>query len=148
MTEGEVPEEDYKIDLGRGEIKRKGQDLTIIAWSNMVPRSLEAAEMLADEGIEAEVIDPRTLVPLDLDLILDSVRKTEHVLIAQEAVRRGGIASGISSIIQEGAFDYLDAPVGIIAGKNTPVPFNLELEKVVVPGSGDIYRAAKKLIYT
>ena len=148
MTEGEVPEEDYKIDLGRGEIKRKGQDLTIIAWSNMVPRSLEAAEMLADEGIEAEVIDPRTLVPLDLDLILDSVRKTEHVLIAQEAVRRGGIASDISSIIQEGAFDYLDAPVGIIAGKNTPVPFNLELEKVVVPGSGDIYRAAKKLIYT
>jgi pyruvate/2-oxoglutarate/acetoin dehydrogenase E1 component len=147
MTEGEVPEEAYNIELGSGDIKREGKDLTIIAWSNMVNRSLEAAEMLAGEGIEAEVIDPRTLVPLDRELILASVRKTEHVLIAQEAVRRGGIASDIASIIQEEAFDYLDAPVGIIAGKNTPVPFNLELEKIVVPGSREICEAAKKIIY-
>jgi pyruvate dehydrogenase E1 component beta subunit len=147
MTEGEVPQEEYNIDLGIGDIKREGSDLTIIAWSYMVHRSLEAAEMLATEGIEAEVIDPRTLVPLDRELILGSVRKTEHVLIAQEAVRRGGIASDIASIIQEDAFDYLNAPVGIIAGKNAPVPFNLELEKVVVPGSHEIYEAAKKIIY-
>ncbi len=147
MTEGDVPAEEYSIDLGKGDVKREGRDLTIIAWSNMVPRSLEAAELLANEGIQAEVIDPRTLVPLDRDLILDSVRKTEHVLIAQEAVRRGGIASDIASIIQEEAFDYLNAPVAIVAGKNTPVPFNLELEKVVVPGSGDILKAAKQLIY-
>jgi pyruvate dehydrogenase E1 component beta subunit len=147
MTEGEVPEEAYNIELGTGDVKREGKDLTIIAWSNMVYRSLEAAEMLADEGIEAEVIDPRTLVPLDRELILSSVRKTEHVLIAQEAVRRGGVASDIASIIQEEAFDYLDAPVGIIAGMNTPVPFNLELEKVVVPGSREIFEAGKKIIY-
>jgi pyruvate/2-oxoglutarate/acetoin dehydrogenase E1 component len=147
MTEGEVPEETYRIDLGKGDVKREGRDLTIIAWSNMVHRSLEAAEMLAGDGIEAEVIDPRTLVPLDRELILGSVRKTEHVLIAQEAVRRGGIASDIASIIQEEAFDYLNAPVGIIAGKNTPVPFNLELEKIVVPGSREIYETAKKIIY-
>lgn len=147
MTEGEVPEETYRIDLGRGDIKREGHDLTIIAWSNMVHRSLEAAEMLAEDGIEAEVIDPRTLVPLDRELILGSVRKTEHVLIAQEAVRRGGIASDIASIIQEEAFDYLNAPVGIIAGRNTPVPFNLELEKIVIPGSREIYERARKLIY-
>jgi pyruvate dehydrogenase E1 component beta subunit len=147
MTEGEVPVEAYHIDLGVGEIKREGRDLTIIAWSNMVHRSLEAAERLAGEGIEAEVIDPRTLVPLDRELILESVKKTEHAMIAQEAVRRGGIASDIASIIQEEAFDYLNAPVGIVAGRNTPVPFNLELEKVVVPGSEDICNAAKKLIY-
>lgn len=147
MTEGEVPEEEYSIDFGMGDVKRKGKDLTIIAWSNMVHRALEAAEMLAGEGIEAEVIDPRTLVPLDRKMILTSVRKTEHVLIAQEAVRRGGIASDIASVIQEEAFDYLNAPVGIIAGKNTPVPFNLELEKLVVPGSLEIYEAAKKIIY-
>lgn len=147
MTEGEVPEETYRIDLGKGDIKREGRDLTIIAWSNMVHRALEAAEMLAEDGIEAEVIDPRTLVPLDRELILGSVKKTEHVLIAQEAVRRGGIASDIASIIQEEAFDYLNAPVGIIAGKNTPVPFNLELEKIVVPGSREIYQRARKLIY-
>jgi len=147
MTEGEVTEEEYCIDFGKGDVKREGKDLTIIAWSNMVHRALEAAEMLAGEGIEAEVIDPRTLVPLDRELILTSVRKTEHVLIAQEAVRRGGIASDIASIIQEEAFDYLNAPVGIIAGKNTPVPFNLELEKLVVPGSREIFEAAKKIIY-
>jgi pyruvate dehydrogenase E1 component beta subunit len=147
MTEGEVPEKEYSIDFGTADIKREGNDLTIIAWSNMIRSSLEAAEMLSGEGIEAEVIDSRTLVPLDKDLILNSVRKTEHVLIAQEAVRRGGIASDISSIIQEEAFDYLNAPVGIIAGKNTPVPFNLELEKLVVPGSQEIYKAAKKIIY-
>jgi len=147
MTEGEVPEKAYNIELGVGDIKREGKDLTIIAWSNMVLKSLEAAGLLAADGIEAEVIDPRTLVPLDRELILGSVRKTEHVLIAQEAVRRGGIASDIASIIQEEAFDYLNAPVGIVAGKNSPVPFNLELEKVVVPGSQDIYDAAKKLIY-
>ena len=147
MKEGEVPEKKYSINFGKGDIKREGKDLTIIAWSNMVHSSLEAAEKLSAEGIEAEVIDPRTLVPLDKELILGSVRKTEHVLIAQEAVRRGGIASDIASIIQEEAFDYLNAPVGIIAGKNTPVPFNLELEKLVVPGSQDIYEAAKKIIY-
>jgi len=147
MTEGEVPEKKYSIDFGKGDVKREGKDLTIIAWSNMVQKSLEAAEMLSGEGIEAEVIDPRTLVPLDKDLILGSVRRTEHVLIAQEAVRRGGIASDIASIIQEEAFDYLNAPVGIIAGKNTPVPFNLELEKLVVPDSQEIYEAAKKIIY-
>jgi len=147
MEEGIVPEEEYVLEFGKGDIKRSGNDLTIIAWSNMVYRSLKAAEMLAKEGIEAEVIDPRTLVPLDKELILQSVRKTEHVVIAQEAVRRGGIASDLVSIIQEEAFDYLDAPIEIVAGKNTPVPFNLNLEKIVVPEVEDIYNAGKKVVY-
>jgi pyruvate dehydrogenase E1 component beta subunit len=146
MNEGPVPEEEYTIDFGKGDIKREGKDLTIIAWSNMVHRSLEAAEILDKEGIEAEVLDPRTLVPLDKELILQSVRKTEHIVIVQEAVRRGGVASDIASIIQEEAFDYLDAPIQIVAGKNTPVPFNLNLEKLVTPGIEEIVTAAKSTL--
>lgn len=147
MTKGVVPEHEYTIELGRGDIKKVGKELTIIAWSGMVNRCLEAAEMLLKEGIDAEVVDLRSLVPLDIELILDSVRKTEHVLIVQEAVRRGGVASDIASVIQQEAFDYLDAPVEIVAGLNTPCPFNVELEKMVVPQVEDIYRAAKNVIY-
>jgi pyruvate dehydrogenase E1 component beta subunit len=147
MNKGEVPKGDFTIPFGLGDIKRKGSDVTIIAWSAMVPKALEAAEMLAHDGIDAEVLDPRTLNPLDKNLILESVRKTEHVVIAQEAVRRGGVASDIASIIQQEAFDYLDAPIEIVAGKNIPTPFNLNLEKLVVPHAPDIYVAAKKAVY-
>ncbi len=147
MTKGEVREEEYLIPLGQGEIKREGTDVTLIAWSNMIPRSLAAAETLAQEGIDVEIVDPRTLVPLDRKLILDSVRKTEHVVIVQEAVRRGGVASDIASIIQEEAFDYLDAPIEIVAGKNTPIPFNLELEKACIPQEEDIIQAVKRATY-
>lgn len=148
MTEGEVPDHEYTIPLGKGEVKRKGRDVTIIAWSRMLLKVLEAAEELSREGIEAEVIDPRTLVPLDMELILDSVRKTEHAVIVQEAVRRGGPASDIASRIQAEAFDYLDAPVEIAAGLNTPIPFNLTLEKMCVPQVTDIIEAVKRSLYT
>jgi pyruvate/2-oxoglutarate/acetoin dehydrogenase E1 component len=146
MNKGEVPEEEYIIPLGQADIKKKGKDLTIIAWSGMVPKVMEAAEILTKEGIDAEVVDPRTLVPLDKITIINSVKKTEHVLIVQEAVRRGGVGSDISSIIQEEAFDYLDSPVKILGGLNTPCPFNLNLEKMVVPQVDDIVRAAKKVV--
>ncbi len=146
LTEGPVPAgEDFVIPLGKGDIKRPGRDVTLIAWSNMVPRSLAAADKLAAEGIEAEVVDPRTLVPLDEELILASVRKTEHVVIVQEAVRRGGVASDLASIIQAKAFDYLDGPIEIVAGLNTPIPFNLELESRCVPQEADIIRAARRV---
>ncbi|MBT4482469.1 MAG: alpha-ketoacid dehydrogenase subunit beta, partial [Candidatus Latescibacteria bacterium] len=148
MNQGEVPEEEYLIEIGKGDIKRAGEDVTLIAWSNMIPRSLSAAEKCADEGINVEVIDPRTLVPLDRELILESVRKTEHVVIVQEAVRRGGVASDIASIIQKDAFDYLDAPIEIVAGKNTPIPFNLNLENACVPCENDIIEAVKQSVYT
>ena len=146
MTEGEVPETDYLIEFGKGDVKRAGEDVTLIAWSNMIPRSLEAAAELAAEEIEVEVIDPRTLVPLDVELILASVRKTQHVVIVQEAVRRGGVASDIASIIQEQAFDYLDAPIEIVAGLNTPIPYNLELEKACVPQKGQIMEAVWRTV--
>jgi pyruvate/2-oxoglutarate/acetoin dehydrogenase E1 component len=147
MTTGETPQEEYLIPLGRGEIKRPGRDVTLIAWSNMVPRSLAAAQQLAADGIEAEVVDPRSLVPLDRELILGSVRRTEHVVIVQEAARRGGVASDIASIIQAEAFDYLDAPIEIVAGKNTPIPFNPALEQASVPQEQDIVAAVKRAVY-
>jgi pyruvate/2-oxoglutarate/acetoin dehydrogenase E1 component len=146
MQKGFVPETEYTIELGRADVKRPGQDLTIIAWSGMVPKALAAAEELAADDIEVEVIDLRTLVPLDTESFLESVRKTERCLIVQEAVRRGGVASDIASIIQEEAFDYLDAPIKILAGHNTPIPFNLNLEKASVPQQDDIVAAVKQLV--
>ena len=147
MTKGPVPQKEYLIEIGKGDIKRPGSDLTIIAWSNMVPRSLTAAEKLAEQGIDVEVIDPRSLVPLDKELILESVKKTGHVLIVQEAIRRGGVASDIASIIQEEVFDYLNGPVRILAGRNTHIPFNLALESACVPQVGDIVAEAKQSVY-
>ncbi len=146
MTKGHVPQEDYLVELGKGDIKKPGQDVTLIAWSNMLPRALAAAESLAQQGIDVEVLDPRTLVPLDIELIIESVRKTEHVVIVQEAVRRGGVAADMASIIQEQAFDYLDAPIEIVAGKNTPIPFNLKLETACIPQQEDIIQAVKRVL--
>ena len=146
MSNGEVPAEEYIVPLGRGEIKRPGKDVTLIAWSAMVPKALGAARQLADEGIEVEVVDPRSLVPLDRELILDSVRKTERVVIAQEAVRRGGVASDLAAIIQAEAFDHLDAPIEIAAGLDTPIPYNLNLERACVPQQQDIVAAVKRTL--
>lgn len=147
MTKGMVPDGEHIIEFGKGDIKRPGKDVTVIAWSNMVPRTLEAAEKLAAEGIEVEVIDPRTLVPLDKEMILTSVAKTNRAVIVQEAVRRGGVASDIASIIQEEAFYHLDAPIEIVAGLNIPIPFNLELEKASVPQVDDIVAAVKRCLH-
>jgi pyruvate dehydrogenase E1 component beta subunit len=146
-TTGEVPSDDYTIPLGEADIKRAGRDVTLVAWSNMVPRTLAAAEKLAAAGIDAEVLDPRTLVPLDCERLLASVRKTQHVVIVQEAVRRGGVASDLASIIQEEAFDFLDAPVRIVAGRNTPIPFGLKLEAACIPQEDDIVRAARRVLH-
>jgi pyruvate dehydrogenase E1 component beta subunit len=146
MVEGPVPESDYTVEFGKGEVRRQGTDATLVAWSNMVPRSLAAAEKLSAEGIEVEVIDPRTLVPLDRELIVESAKKTEHLVIVQEAVRRGGVASDIASVVQHEAFGYLDAPVEIIAGKNTPIPFNLGLEQLCIPQEKDIVAGVKRTL--
>ncbi|WLS00519.1 MULTISPECIES: alpha-ketoacid dehydrogenase subunit beta [Shinella] len=148
MTKGLVPDGEHVIEFGKGDIKRPGKDVTLIAWSNMIPRTLEAAERLAAEGIDAEVIDPRTLVPLDKDMILGSVAKTNRAVIVQEAVRRGGVASDIASIIQEEAFYQLDAPIEIVAGLNIPIPFNLELEKASVPQVDDIVLAVRRTLHS
>ena len=147
MTEGPVAEGECTVELGRADIKRAGGDATLIAWSNMVPRALAAAERLAAEGIEVEVVDPRTLVPLDRECLVASVKKTEHLVIVQEAVRRGGVASDIAALVQAEAFDYLDAPVEIVAGKNTPIPYNRQLEQACIPQEDDIVAAVKRAVY-
>lgn len=146
MNKGNVPEKEFVVDF-KADIKRQGNDVTIIAWSAMVNKALQAAEELEKQNIHAEVIDLRSLSPLDEEKILESVRKTERVVIAQEAIRRGGVASDIASIIQEKAFDYLDAPIKIVAGLNTPIPFNLNLEKLTIPQTEDIVSAVKKVMY-
>ncbi len=143
---GPVPDGEHLVPLGKAEIKRAGRDITVIAISNMVPKALEAAEALATEGIAMEVVDPRTLVPLDEATILDSVRRTGRVLIAHEACRTGGVGAEILSRIVEGGFDYLDAPVRRIAGRDLPIPYSKELERQVIPQVEDIVREARSLL--
>ncbi len=146
-TKGQVPEEPYAIPLGKADIKREGADITVIATSIMVHRALKAAETLSGEGISVEVLDPRTLVPLDVESIVRSVKKTGRVLIVHEAVKRGGIGAEIAGVIAESeAFDYLDAPIRRLGGAAVPIPYNPVLEKAAVPQEEDIVRAVRELV--
>ncbi|MCB0074350.1 MAG: hypothetical protein KDE20_22950, partial [Caldilineaceae bacterium] len=129
------------------EVKREGTDLTIVATSLMVMRALEAAEILAEEGISVEVVDPRTLKPLDEGPIVQSVVKTGRVLIVHEAVRTGGYGGELAAVIAESeAFDYLDAPIKRLAGLDIPVPYNRDLERQMVPQVEDIVNAARNMV--
>jgi pyruvate dehydrogenase E1 component beta subunit len=146
-TKGPVPEEPYTIPLGQAEVKREGKDLTIVATSIMVKKSLEAAEQLAEEGIEIEVIDPRTLRPLDEKPIVDSVIKTGKVLIVHEAVKTGGFGGELAAVIAESrAFGYLDAPIVRLAGKDMPIPYNRTLEYNTVPQVENIVEKAREIV--
>ncbi|MBC7332285.1 MAG: alpha-ketoacid dehydrogenase subunit beta [Synergistetes bacterium] len=145
-VKGPVPEEDYIVPLGVADVKREGKDLTIIATSLMVHKALEAASLLEKEGVSVEVIDPRTLYPLDEETILSSVKKTHKALVVHEAVERNGFGGEIVSIIMEKAFEYLDAPVKRVCGKNVPIPFSPPLERFVIPQVEDIVNAAKTIL--
>jgi len=146
-TKGPVPEEEYTIPLGTADVKRSGEDLTIVATSIMVPRALEAAETLAKEGTEAEVVDPRTLKPLDDETIIKSVIKTGRVIVAHEACKTGGVGAEIvARIVESEAFDYLDAPIKRLAGLDIPVPYNRNLERHMVPQAENIVTAARELL--
>jgi pyruvate/2-oxoglutarate/acetoin dehydrogenase E1 component len=144
--EGEVPDGDYTIPFGVADVKREGSDLTIVATSRMVLKVLDAAEELSAEGIEVEVIDPRTLVPLDEETILNSVRKTNRLLIAHEAVERGGFGAELAALVVRKAFDYLDAPIERVAAAPVPVPFAPVMENFVIPDKDDVIEAARKLV--
>ncbi|MCJ7472006.1 MAG: alpha-ketoacid dehydrogenase subunit beta [Actinobacteria bacterium] len=146
LLKGEVPEEEYTIPFGEADIKREGSDITIVAYSNMLFKSLEAAKELEKDGISCEVVDPRTLVPLDIDTIIDSVKKTGRLVVVTEACKRGSVASDISAKVTEKAFDWLDAPVKIVAGLNTPIPYNSTLEQASIPHTKDIVAAVKDII--
>ncbi|TME77807.1 MAG: alpha-ketoacid dehydrogenase subunit beta [Chloroflexi bacterium] len=145
-TKGQVPTGEYLVPLGRAEVKRAGTQLTIVTWSREVLFSLEAAEKLASDGIDAEVIDLRSLVPLDRDTVLGSVRKTHRLLVVHEAIKRGGYGGEIAAIVAEEAFDDLDAPPRRLAGLETPIPYAQHLEKTVVPQVEDIVRVARELV--
>lgn len=145
-TKGEIPEEEYVIELGKADVKRKGDDITIVSWSYQLLKVLEAAEKLASEGIDAEVIDPRTLSPLEYDVILSSVEKTGRLLVVHQACKNGGFGGEIAARVAEEGFYLLDAPVRRLAAYDTPVPYNTKLELLHFPQTHDIVRAAKDLL--
>ena len=146
LVEGEVPDGDWVVPIGRADVKRPGKDVTLVAWSHMVTKCLAAAEQLAADGVDVEVIDLRTLVPMDLGCVLDSVRRTGRLVIAQEAVRRGGVAGDVAASVAEQAFGDLRAPIVRVAGKNTVIPFNLALERASVPQVEDIVAGIRTVL--
>jgi len=142
-----IPTSEYTVPLGVADVKRNGSDVTCIATSQMIVRALKAAEMLDEEGISLEVVDPRTLYPLDRRTIIDSVKKTGRVVIAHESPKSYGPGAELAAMICESeAFDYLDAPIKRLGGAHTPIPYNRNLEAATVPQAGDIAQAAKKLM--
>ncbi len=143
---GPVPEEEYLIPLGKGDIKREGNDITIITYSKMTYLSLEAADQLDKDGINAEVIDLRTLKPLDFDLITESVKKINNVLIVHEACLTGGFGGELAARIGDELFDYLDAPVKRIGAKDVPIPFSPVMENFVLPQVSDIVDGVKRVL--
>jgi pyruvate dehydrogenase E1 component beta subunit len=145
-TKGQVPAGEHLVPLGKADVKRAGTDLTIVSWSRDVLLALEAAAQLAPEGIDAEVIDLRSLVPLDREAVLGSVRKTHRLLVVHEAIRRGGFGGEVASMVAEEAFDDLDAPPRRLAGLETPIPYARHLEKTVVPQVEDIVRIAREVM--
>jgi len=146
-TKGEVPEEEYTIPLGVADIKREGTDITVVSSGIMVQKSLEAAQLLADEGISVEVVDPRTLKPLDVNTISKSVKKTGRLLVVHEAVKTAGWAGEImASVSETPAWDYLDAPMRRLTGKDVPIPYNRNLEAAAVPQVEDILQEIRAIV--
>lgn len=141
----ELPEDEYTVPLGKAAIRREGKDLTIVSYAAMVHTALEAAETLAKEGIEAEVLDLRTLLPLDKDAIVNSVKKTNKLLVVHEDTRTGGVAGEIAAVVCEGAFEDLDAPIMRVTSLDTPVPYSPPLEEYFLPNAEKVAVAAREL---
>jgi pyruvate/2-oxoglutarate/acetoin dehydrogenase E1 component len=143
----DLPAEEFTVPIGKASIRREGRDLTILSYAAMLHASLEAAAELAKEGLEAEVIDLRTLLPLDRDTILASVRKTNRLLVVHEDTRTGGIAGEIAAMVMESAFDELDAPVRRVTSLDTPVPYAPVLEEFFMPNAAKVAAAARELAH-
>ncbi len=137
-SKGEIPDGDYTVPIGKADVKREGSDVTITAHSKMVLHALEAADSLEKDGISVEVIDLRTLSPLDMKTVLESVKKTGHLLTVEEGNRNVGVGAEVSSRVAEQGFDYLDGPIKRLASKDVPIPFNKELEKATIPNTQKI----------
>jgi pyruvate dehydrogenase E1 component beta subunit len=144
---GPVPEGHYIVPIGKAAVVRQGKDLTIVATSIMVHKALEAAETLAAEGIDVEVVDLRTIRPMDRDTVITSVKKTSRLICVYEGVKTLGVGAEVSAMIAESdAFDFLDAPIVRLGGAETPIPYNPNLEKAAVPQVAGIVSAARNLV--
>jgi pyruvate dehydrogenase E1 component beta subunit len=146
QTRGEVPDGDYTIPLGKAVVQRPGKDVTIVTYSKMLETSLKAADTLAKDGIEAEVVDLRSLRPLDMDTVLDSLRKTNRAVIVEEGWKSFGVGAEISARIYEEAFDDIDAPIQRVAQKEVPLPYNRALEQLALPQEADVVAAVKEVL--
>lgn len=146
QTRGEVPEGDYIVPIGKSTVQRPGKDVTIVTYSKMLEISLKAAEQLAKEGIEAEIVDLRTLRPLDMDPVIESFKKTNRAVIVEEGWKSFGVGSEISARIYEQAFDYVDAPIKRVAQKEVPLPYNRTLEQSAIPNVEDVVAAVKEVL--
>jgi pyruvate/2-oxoglutarate/acetoin dehydrogenase E1 component len=144
--EGEIPEEEYTIPFGVADIKREGSDVTIVATLYMVHKALRAAEQLEEEGVSAEVVDLRTLTPLDRKTVIDSVKKTGRMVVVSEDCKTAGVSAELAAAIAEEAIDYLDAPIKRLAEPDTPIPFSPPLEQYVIPDEKSIIKAVKELV--
>jgi pyruvate/2-oxoglutarate/acetoin dehydrogenase E1 component len=143
---GTIPEEDYTVPFGVASVKREGKDVTIVATLYMIHKALAAAEQLSREGINAEILDPRTLVPLDKTAIVKSVKKTGRLVIVSEDCKTAGVSAEIAAIVAEEALDYLDAPIKRVAEPDTPIPFSPSLEQFVIPSETNIIQATRSVI--
>jgi pyruvate dehydrogenase E1 component beta subunit len=146
-TTGEVPEDDYLIPIGKGEVKREGQHVTLVAWSKMVWTCMDAAKVLAEDGIEAEVVDPRTLRPLDTEIIFESVRKTGRCIIVEQGWPVAGFGAEVAYQVQRHCMDNLDAPVDRVTSDDVPMPYAKNLEDEVQPQIADIVTAVRRALY-
>ena len=144
---GEVPEEEFTIPLGLGDVKRAGKDVTIVAWSRSTQFALQAADLLAKDGVEAEVVDPRTLRPLDEDLVFESVRKTNRCVVVEEGWRYAGFGAEIADRVQRECFDALDAPVVRVTSADVPMPYSRMLEKAFLPQPEKVVAAVHEVLY-
>lgn len=146
QMKGEVPEELYTVPFGKAAIRREGKDVTIVSYSMMSIHAIEAAKELAKEGIDCEVIDLRSIVPMDYETVMDSIKKTNRVVVTQEANLRGGFAADVVAEIIDRGFDLLDAPPVRVGGLNVPMPYNMGLENHVIPGKETIINAVRKVL--
>lgn len=142
---GHVPEEEYTIPIGVADVKREGSDITLVATSSMVYVALEAAKLLEEIGISAEVVDPRTLVPLDKETLINSVKKTSRAIVIDEGYEQYGVTAELASVIADGAFYYLDAPVKRMGAMNVPIPFSPVLEDLTIPNANGVFEMAEAL---
>jgi pyruvate dehydrogenase E1 component beta subunit len=146
QVRGEVPEGDHLIPIGRSKIQRPGTDVTLVTYSKMLETSMKAADLLAQEGIEAEIVDLRTLRPLDMEPVLESFKKTNRAVIVEEGWKSYGVGAEVASRIYEEAFDFVDAPIQRVAQKEVPLPYNKTLEQLALPQVEDVVKAVREVL--